>query len=265
MRTTIITLVAALGLMATASAGAQEGTGTVTVIHGVPGLTVDVYVNGDATLTGFEPGTITDPLQLPPGDYELAVREAGSAPDSDPAISGSATLEAGQNVSIVAHLDAGGQPTLTVFANDTSQIEAGQSRVTVRHTAAAPAVDILAGGEPLISGLENPNEETATVPAGSYPVAVAAAGTTDPVIGPTDLALEAGTAYAVYATGSLEAGNLDLLVQTWDGLGAAPSGVAAGTDGLAASGLPAWVAVLMAFGAVLVLGSTVAVARGRRW
>ena len=42
-------------------------TADVSVVHGVPGLTVDVYVNGKLTLPGFKPGTITDPLALPAG------------------------------------------------------------------------------------------------------------------------------------------------------------------------------------------------------
>ena len=45
--------------------------GTVYVVHGVPGLTVDVYVNGDLTLPGFEPETIAGPLSLPEGDYNI--------------------------------------------------------------------------------------------------------------------------------------------------------------------------------------------------
>ncbi len=36
-------------LLVPTAALAQDGTGTVTVLHGVPGLTVDVYVNGDLT------------------------------------------------------------------------------------------------------------------------------------------------------------------------------------------------------------------------
>ncbi|HSL64875.1 MAG TPA: DUF4397 domain-containing protein, partial [Gaiellaceae bacterium] len=205
MRSILTILAAALAALAVAlPAGAQTGSATVTVVHGVPGLTVDVYVDGEPAIEGFEPGTITDPIDLPAGDHELAVREAGAAAESEPAIAASATLEEGATVSIVAHLDESGQPTLTVFADDTSSIDAGQARVVVRHTAAAPAVDVLAGGQPLLSGLSNPNEDTATVPAGAYAVAVAAAGTTDPVLGPTDLALEAGTAYTVYAIGSLD-------------------------------------------------------------
>jgi ABC-type glycerol-3-phosphate transport system substrate-binding protein len=99
---------AAVSIAVTGTATAQSSTGTVTVVHGVPGLPVDVYVNGEPTLTGFEPGTVTDPIELPAGSYELAVRAAGEPADAAPAISGSADLPAGANASIVAHLDPSG-------------------------------------------------------------------------------------------------------------------------------------------------------------
>lgn len=259
----ILIAAAALAVAGGASAQAQE-TGSVTVVHGVPGLTVDVYVNDEPTLRDFAPGTVTEALELPAGSYELAVREAGAAADSEPAINGSADLQAGGDVSIVAHLDAEGQPTLSVFANDTSRLAAGESRVSVRHTAAAPTVDVLANGEPLIQGLSNPEEQTANVPAGSYSVGVAPAGETDPVLGPADLALEEGAAYAVYAYGSLEDDSLDLIVQPIAAAAGSPSGVSAGTSGLVSDALPLWVAVLMTAGAAMLVASTFVLVRTRR-
>jgi hypothetical protein len=246
-------------------ASAQSDTGAVTVVHGVPGLTVDVYVNGDPTLEDFEPGTVTDPLELPAGDYDVEIRAAGEDPGSDPAISGSATVEAGTNASLVAHLDADGQPTLTAFANDTSKIGAGDARVTVRHTAAAPAVDVLADGSALVSGLTNPNEAVAEVPAGTYEAAVAPEGSTDPVLGPTDLTLEEGTNTIVYAIGSLDEDSLDLLVQPISGLHDSPNGVPAGTGGMADDAMPPWLVALTgaaALGAVAA-GGRLAYARAR--
>ena len=104
-----IGLLAVLSMFAT-PAGAQASTGTVTVIHGIPGLTVDVYVNGKLTLEDFAPDTVTAPLELPAGTYQIAIRPANAAADSTPVLAGSATLPAGANASIVAHLDASGQP-----------------------------------------------------------------------------------------------------------------------------------------------------------
>ena len=55
-------------------------------------------------------------------------------------------VPAGANATVVAHLTADGKPALTPFVNDVSAVPAGQARVTVRHTAAAPAVDVRAAG-----------------------------------------------------------------------------------------------------------------------
>ena len=132
-------------------------------------------------------------------------RRRVEVPWSDaPIITGSATLPAGANATLIAHLQADGAPTLGVFVNETTQTAAGEGRLVVRHTAAAPAVDVLAGGEPVITNLENPNEETLNLPAGTVPASVAAAGTTDPVIGPVDVPVVAGQVTIVYAIGSLE-------------------------------------------------------------
>ena len=96
---------------ATAASAAAAENGTVYVVHGVPGLTVDVYVNGKAALTGFKPGQVAGPLSLAPGPYDVAVRKAGAAATAAPAIDKKVTLPAGANVSLVAHLSAAGTPT----------------------------------------------------------------------------------------------------------------------------------------------------------
>lgn len=261
MRTRLIAMLTmALLLLLAPAAYAQEEDdgGTVTVVHGVPDTPVDVWVNGEATLEGFEPGTITDPLDLPAGSYDVEIYPAGADPEAeDPVIQGSADLESGANVSLVAHLDADGNPTLGVFANDTSTLEPGDARVTVRHTAAAPAVDILANGDAAFTGVENGQEGTTELPAGSIEAAVALAGETDPVIGPADLDLEEGVNTIVYAIGSADDGNLDLLVQSISGLHGAPDRVESGLGGLKAAEeqREAMLPWAIALGAALLLGT----------
>ena len=111
-------------------------------------------------------------------------------------------MPAGANATVVAHLGEDGTPVLTPFVNDVSAIAAGQARVTVRHTAAAPAVDIRAGGTVVAPGLANPNEASLTVPAGTVSADVVLAGTDTVAIGPADLDLAEGTNTIVYAWGS---------------------------------------------------------------
>jgi hypothetical protein len=215
-------------------AQAAEGDAQLSVLHGVPGLTVDVWVNGERTLDDFTPGTLAGPLALPAGAYELAIT-ASDAADASAAVIGpvSVNLAANGNYTAVANLDAGGNPTANLFTNDVSQIEAGKGKLTVRHTAAAPAVDVLAGGTAVISNLANPNEQTLTLDPGTIPAAVAAAGTTTPVLGPADVTVAEGTSTIVYAWGSLADNNLQLAVQTIEGLHSSPASVPGALDGSA--------------------------------
>lgn len=242
-----------------AAAGEQASDeAMVSVFHGVPGLTVDVYANGDELLPDFEPGTVTDPQPLPAGSYDLEVFAAGEDPEGTPAIEETVEVPAGADATVVAHLDAEGRPTLTAFVDDTSEVPAGKSRLTVRHVAAAPAVDVRAGGTPVFSGLENPNEETAEVDAGTVSADVVLAGTDTVAVGPADLDLEEGTSNVVYAWGSAEDENLALATQTFSGMHSAPSGVDAGEGG-GFAGDEQWLAWTAA--AALTVGAGVVLAR----
>jgi hypothetical protein len=227
-----------LGLSA-APALADDGTATVSVLHAVPGVPVDVYANGEELIPDFQPGTLTDPLELPAGTYDLAIYPAGSDPaTTQPAASADdVAVPAGANATIAAHLTEAGTPVLTPYVNDVSAVPAGQARLTVRHTAAAPAVDVRAGGAVVVPGLVNPGEASLVTDAGTVSADVVLAGTDTVAIGPADLTLAEGTSTIVYAWGSADAG-YQLAVQTIGGLHSSPSGVPGGTGGQAGSSLP---------------------------
>jgi hypothetical protein len=237
----------ALVLLATPAQAAE--TATVSVLHAVPDTPVDVYANGEELIPDFQPGTLTDPLELPAGSYDLAIYPAGSDPAStEPAASADGVeVPAGANATVVAQLTEDGTPVLTPFVNDVSQVPAGQARVTVRHTAAAPAVDVRAGGSPVIEGLANPAEQSLTVPAGTVSADVVLAGTDTVAIGPADLSLTEGTTTVVYAWGSQDAG-YQLAVQTLTGAHSAPSGVPGGSGGLVDDRAPLPVVALSVVG-----------------
>lgn len=260
----LLTLVAVVAVLLLPSAAIAQDEGSVTVVHGVPDLDVDVWVNGEATLEGFTFGTVTDPLTLPAGDYEIEIYPAGTDPDgNDPALAATATVTAGLNATIVAHLTEAGDPTLTVFVNDTSAIDAGSGRVTARHVAAAPTVDILANGDALFAGVSNPQEGAADVPADTYAVSIVPAGATEPVVFSTDLAIPEGTNVIVYAIGSLDAETFTVAAQTISGLGSAPTGVPTGTGGDAASAMPLTL-LAATLGAVILLGGVAVLRRNER-
>jgi hypothetical protein len=275
---------ALVGASLAGPASAAPGDGTVTVVHGIPGLTVDVYVNDTLTLDNFAPDTVTDPITLPAGDYNLKIRGATDPDTAAPILEANATVTSGLNASIVAHLKADGSPTVSVFANNVTPIAAGEGRLTVRHTAAAPAVDVRAGGSVVFPNLTNPNEATTDLAAGVISADVVLAGTSTVAIGPADVDVQAGTSTMVYAVGSASDGNLHLLVQTIGGLAAEPAAAPAatptpatpasatpvpaavntGSGGLVeTAGFPMWIALAAGLALLTAAGGGLVLARSR--
>lgn len=219
-----LSMVAALALAAPAHAGGKHDGGRhhsddalLSVLHGVPGLTVDVWVDGKLTLDDFEPGTLAGPLALDGGSYKIAITAADATSADNPVIGPVRVhLKEGRNYTAVAHLDADGDPTATLFRNNTRPSPKGEGKLTVRHVAAAPAVDVLAGDTAVIEDLENPDQEVLTLEAGTVSASVAAAGTTEALIGPADVPVEEGKNTIVYAWGSLEDDTLGVAVQVVD-------------------------------------------------
>ncbi|MBB1509724.1 DUF4397 domain-containing protein [Tessaracoccus sp. MC1756] len=245
-------------------AAADEHEATVHILHGVPGLTVDVYANGNSLLTNFAPGTLTDAVQLPAGSYDLKVTAAGAGADGEAAIEANdVTVPGGANITVVAHLDAEGKPVLTPFVNDVTATAAGEGRLTVRHTAAAPAVDVRANGAVAFSNLANPDEAKADLAAGTVSADVVLTGTDTVAIGPADVNITEGANTIVYAWGSAADANLGLAVQVIDGLHSAPGGVPGGTGGQAAAADAANSAGLLAVAALLAAGTGVVLVRRR--
>ena len=250
-KTAALALTGGLSFAFAAPALADGHEATVYVLHGVPEATVDVYVNGALTLDDFAPCTLTEGLKLPEGDYDLKV-VASDAPDGNaPAIveANDVAVPGGANVTVVAHLDEAGEATLTPFVNDNKATEAGKARITVRHTAAAPAVDVRANGTVAFPGLTNPNAASADLDAGTISADVVLAGTSTVALGPAELNLAEGTHTVVYAWGSAEAGNLQLATQSFSGLHSSPAGVPSGTGGQSGTLNAGSLAALAALGA----------------
>ncbi|CAM5785852.1 DUF4397 domain-containing protein [Cellulomonas persica] len=270
MRTRLLATAGALGLATvalTAGPASAADEAQLSVLHGVPGLTVDVWVNGERTLDDFEPGELAGPLDLPAGTYTVAITAADAADDSAPAIGPvDLTLEASTSYTAVAHLDASGDPTATLFTNDTSTTKPGEGRLTVRHVAAAPGVDVLAGTDAVITNLENPDEKVLNLPAGTVPASVVATGTTEPaLLGPADVAVTEGTNTILYAWGDATAdpSTLALATQVIEGLHSDPTAVQAGELGLVAESGSATVWPF-ALGGLVVLGAAALGFAGRR-
>ncbi|MEU2986432.1 DUF4397 domain-containing protein [Micromonospora aurantiaca] len=252
------------GVGAATMSPAYAASSKVSVVHGIPDTPVDVYVNGEKTLNNFKPGDVAGPLTLPEGEYDIALTKPGEAIDKAILKVDDAEVPGGANISLAAHLSAAGEPQITPFVNDVSKVGAGKARLIVRHTAAAPAVDVRAGGKPVFENLTNPKEAKADVAAGSVKADVVLAGTDTVAIGPADLNLKEGTATIVYAIGSAEAKNLSVVAQTINGLHSAPGGVPSGTGGQAGTGVDTWWYVLAGAGVLLLVGGGARVAATAR-
>ena len=217
MRKLPVLLVVVVLMMAVIAPAAAAGTVTGYVVHGIPGLVVDVYVDGALFVEDFKPDTIAGPI-VGPADraFKVDIVPANGNP-AQPALSTTASFPAGANVTIVANLNEAGAPTLSVFNNDFSKTGAGQTRLIARHTAAAPAVDALffpgAANELRVGPLSNGQQTAASLPAGSYTAALVPTGTSTAVYGPFTSDLQAGKVYVTYAVGSLSGGTFKMLTQ----------------------------------------------------
>jgi hypothetical protein len=246
-------LVFLVGMTSVTSAASRQA--SVTIIHGLPGFTADVYLNGDLLLDGFKPTSTAGPLQLDPGSYEVGIREVGAPADSPPVLSGTLRLSSRSNISIVAHLTRSGDPTLGVFHNTFEHVSPGRSLLYVRNVAAVPPLSVRLDDRLVKSGLREGGEWSVATAPGRHMIAFGSGAANDVLIPPTDIHLDEGVAQIVYVVGSAKADNLDLMLQTVRGVRSAPSGVLTGDGGLGAEpGFPPWaVAVMVAAGATLIV------------
>ncbi|MEQ8673946.1 MAG: fasciclin domain-containing protein [Aggregatilineales bacterium] len=188
---------------------------------------VDIYVNGEAAITELSYPNVTDFVTLPAGTYELAVAPAGTSIE-DAAI-GPAEFDlpadAYITVAAVGSLEAG-TLTVSVIVEDFSELAADTAHVVVVHAIeGAPAVDVLAGGQAIVSDLAFPGTfVTASgapndgafeldVPSGSYDLSVVASPDNSvQILDLSGTVLEAGSYYLVAAVGTPDAPEVALTV-----------------------------------------------------
>jgi hypothetical protein len=202
-------LAAALALLVpflSGRAGAADS--SIYIVHGIPGVAVDVYAGGTApenkALTDFQFGDVAGPLSIPAGSLPVIVVATGDDPTvvGNQVINQTLDVPSGANVSVTADL-VGGTPVLTPFVNDLSAVPEGSSRVTVRHAADAPPVNVLVDGQVAIANLAAGAQASAVLPAGTYTVEVQLTdGTPLPALSPGSVAIPAAKNVIVYATGS---------------------------------------------------------------
>lgn len=254
-------LAMALAIVPATAAFAQSAEGQVIVVHGVPDLPVDIYVNGALTFEDSNFGDVFGPLALPEGSYDIEIYAADSDPDAgDPALAGSTDLPAGAVATIAAYLQEGGSPTLGVFVENNSSTDAGNARITARHLADFGAVDVLANDGAVWEGVTNGVGADTDVPADTYNIKITAAGDPGTVAFDADVPLAEGTNTIAYAIGSVGGGSFQVATAAISGLAASPDGVPAGTLGLATDS-NGMIPFALAGLALIAIGGSVVLAR----
>ncbi len=230
---------AALAATALAVPTAEAQTETeVMLLHGIPGVDVDVAVDGAVVIPDFAPGDMQD--LTPFAGQTLTNLEVRLAGTEDVAIGPVPEFEvpASGSWTVVAHLDAEGTPTVTPFENNTDATADGEGRLTVRHTAAAPAVDLVVGDARPIEGAANGASADLELPAGEIAGAQLAPAGGDPIVDVPTVNLGAGTNLIVYAVGSLEDETFTFYTQERE-VGIAGGGDAAADESTEGDGTPA--------------------------
>ena len=233
---------------------AADDSAQIVVVHGVPDLEVDILVDGAAALEGvnFTDIAVTE---LPAGSYDLGVAPAGT---TDAVLSADGVeVEDGVSYSVIAHLDADGNPTLSLEVNETNE----GAGIQVFHTAAFGAVDILPTEATGLEGVTNGQNAFVATGAGDVEgVGVAAAGESEAAIDLGTVTVPEDTSVLAYAVGALpdDAADDDAADDDADELEAPAAEHSPGEAGLASSAMPVWVAALMALGALSIAVPVVA-------
>jgi len=176
------------------TAVAADQDAEVVVVHGVPGLEVDILVDGEAAIENFEFGDVVK-TTLPAGTYTLAVAATGA---TDAVLTLEATLTAGASVTVAAYLDTDGDPKLAALVNET-----GATGIQPFHLANFGEVDILSGTTAVLEGVANGQTARIDVDGGTTveAVGIAAAGSTTAAIALGDVTVQANTLVLAYAIG----------------------------------------------------------------
>lgn len=194
----------------------------LTVIHAIPAGfgadKVDVYSNDALVVNDATPGA-TKSFTLEPGTQRVAIYADGVVPSSTTSSLLSFRpiyLSHGTNVSFVAHLNANEQPVLTLFKNKNTEPGKKREWLTVRHVAAAPAVDVKSNSLVLFRALMSGMERKRALPLGSYPVNVVLSGTSTSALPSTNVVIKDGKNLIVYVWGSASKNNLQYFTQEVD-------------------------------------------------
>lgn len=224
-RAMVIAITLVMGALGVFPALAQESNAHLRVAHfSVDAGAVDVYVNGEAALTGVEFGTVSEWMLVPPGAYSVAVAPAGTSVEE--AVIGplDTALDADGWYTVAAIGLAEGEDiaplTAQIIVEDYSDLELGQSRLTIFHAIPnTTPVSVVANDNLIVAGLAYPSEAdendgltTLGLDAGAYDIQVTLTDAPDTTVFDLE-GVEIGAQRNVFiaATGLIESPELVLV------------------------------------------------------
>lgn len=208
--TSLLMLVTVLALVgpgrANGNALAQEPLSRVRFLHAVPGAPdVDVYFDGALIAPGLSYGTATPHINVPGGDRQVALRQAGT---DTVLIEVPVPLVADLAFTVVIQ----GTPAAieaALYEDILDELEPGMARLTaINAVGDAPPLDMLtAAGGPLLQGVSYGAQfGTVNISTGSQSLVMVPAGgaVESAVVRIGDVPLQSGTLYTFVALGTLD-------------------------------------------------------------
>jgi hypothetical protein len=216
-------------LTVAASGDSTAADASVNVVHGIPGqdlgqdpaLPVDVLVDNEhCVLRAITFGQVLGPIPLSPGthNFKISMSDYRSPCGNTPDLDFDFDFEEGEKASVVAHLTADGDATVSKFANELSGFRLPiVPRIVLHHTAALPALDVAVRrslpDSPglVVLGFSNGDQSMRGMRGGEWQGYFTQAGTNVILFGPVDITLNQYTATLLYLVGSAENGTLTLI------------------------------------------------------
>lgn len=194
-------------------------TAVLTVLHAIPASfgadKVDVYSNDELILNDATPGAIKS-FTVTEGSRKIDIYPDGVQPSSTttPLLSYRAIyLSRHVDVTYVAHLNESGKPTLSLFRNKNTEPGKKRAWLTVRHVAAAPAVDIKTDSVTIFKSLSSGYERKVSLRFGTYSVSVLIAGTSSAVLPTNNVTIKDNQNQIIYLWGAASNSSLQYLSQ----------------------------------------------------
>lgn len=189
------------------------------VVHAIPsgyGVdVVDIYSDSTLIIDNATPGTVKS-LTTSRTSVTIRIYANGVVPSSTttPILSSSAlTLSRGSTLSFVAHLNESEEPRITTYKDVTTRAGVKRSWMTVRHVAAAPAVQFIVNGTSTFVPLTNSLQRKKSLSFGLHTLGFSYADTPTTVVAATPFEMKSKTNEVFYLWGAKSRNNLGFLKQ----------------------------------------------------